>query len=140
MNYALRLTSALGSYQYGGCRFRQLSTVMNVTNAARKILLVINIAAVWWVTELQAADGLDDCDHCCSYWIVCFVCRAYTMDRYEPKIYALYHTSFQQVRLLMHSATLQDPCMFGVWQHMRAYVLSTITPCHACTCRQSSDV
>lgn len=28
-----------------------------------------------------------------------FTCRAYTMDRYEPKIYALYHTSFQQVRL-----------------------------------------
>jgi hypothetical protein len=25
--------------------------------------------------------------------------RDYTMDRYEPKIYALYHTRFQQVRL-----------------------------------------
>jgi hypothetical protein len=26
------------------------------------------------------------------------VCRGYTMDRYEPKIYALYHSRFRQVR------------------------------------------
>jgi hypothetical protein len=47
-------------------------------------------SAVRMFTHCLSADML-----CCL--LICSSCRGYTFDRYEPKIYALYHTRFQQV-------------------------------------------
>lgn len=58
---------------------------------------------------------------CHLAWLVLclFHSSDYTMDRYEPKIYALYHSSFQQVLMLdADNMPLQDPTYLFDAPHM----------------------
>lgn len=47
---------------------------------------------------------------------VCALCRQYSMDRYEPKIYALYHTRFRQVRgVCVHACLVPSSLVPKLW-------------------------
>lgn len=58
------------------------------------------VLTVDWLKAVCADDRVVACVCRCLCLLCVYVCvcsRGYSMDRYEPKIYALYHSRFQQV-------------------------------------------